>query len=153
MTWLKRLCFATLLACLLPAVHAAADKVIKVLPHYLDLQGRHTLSPSLFERDAYQALLRKDPSKCSGLRFDTQWKARKAAGRTLKLRLELVTTEHPKATPFVLEQTVTPKRWFSSWTGLKLDAAQLKAVGEIIAWRVSLRDGDQTLSEQHSFLW
>lgn len=153
MTWLKRLCFATLLASLLPAVHAAADKVIKVLPHYLDLQGRHTLSPSLFERDAYQALLRKDPSKCGGLRFDTQWKARKAAGRAFKLRLELVTTEHPKATPFVLEQPVTPKRWFSSWTGLKLDAAQLKAVGEIIAWRVSLRDGDRTLSEQHSFLW
>ena len=33
----------------------AASKISKVLPHLLDKQGRHTLSPSLLERDAYQA--------------------------------------------------------------------------------------------------
>ncbi len=153
MIWLKRLCFAALILSLLPALQAASDKVIKVLPLYLDLQGQHTLSPSLFERDAYQAMLRRDPAKCGGLRFDTQWKARKVAGRTLRLRLELVTTRHPKTTPFVLEQAVVPKRWCSSWSGLELDAAQMKAVGEVVAWRVSLLAGDQTLSEQHSFLW
>lgn len=37
------------LAFVLPA-SAATGKVIKVLPHFLDLKGRHTKSPSLSER-------------------------------------------------------------------------------------------------------
>ncbi len=37
---------------------AAPAKVIKVLPHFLDQKGRHALSPSLYDRDAYQAHLR-----------------------------------------------------------------------------------------------
>jgi hypothetical protein len=31
---------------------AAEGRVIKVLPHLFDSQGRHSLSPSLYERDA-----------------------------------------------------------------------------------------------------
>ena len=42
------------------AAHAEA-KISKVLPHWLDKKGRHTLSPSLFERDAYQAQLPRQP--------------------------------------------------------------------------------------------
>ena len=49
-----------------------------MLPHYLDKEGRHTLSPSLYERDAYQAILRQNPEKRGGMRFDVQWKARGA---------------------------------------------------------------------------
>ena len=57
-------------------VSAADGKVIKVLPHLLDQAGRHSLSPSLFERDAYQAELRKHPEKVSGLRYDVRWRIR-----------------------------------------------------------------------------
>ena len=32
--------------------HAGSGKLLKVLPHFLDREGRHALSPSLFERDA-----------------------------------------------------------------------------------------------------
>ncbi|PYI85852.1 MAG: hypothetical protein DME26_10040, partial [Verrucomicrobia bacterium] len=62
-------------------------KILKVLPRYLDHKGRHTVSPSLYERDAYQAWLRKNPDARSGLRFDVQWKARGL--KEVKLRVEL----------------------------------------------------------------
>ncbi|GIT05994.1 MAG: hypothetical protein CM1200mP29_14050 [Verrucomicrobiota bacterium] len=65
-------------------------KISKVLPHWLDQQGRHTLSPSLLERDAYQAKLRADRSLCSGIRFDVKWS--KNTSVNVKLQLELRVT-------------------------------------------------------------
>ena len=52
-----------LLGCLMMASQASAatGRVLKVLPHLLDTNGLHTLKPSLYERDAYQAYLRKHP--------------------------------------------------------------------------------------------
>ena len=70
----------------LPAV-AATGRVIKVLPHFLDLKGRHSLSPSLYDRDAYQAQLRQHPEQRSALRFDVHWKAKSVNGK-LKLPAE-----------------------------------------------------------------
>ena len=40
-----------LLAALSLANATQPGKISKVLPHWLDQQGRHTLSPSLLERD------------------------------------------------------------------------------------------------------
>ena len=71
---------------------ASSGKVLKVLPHYLDLQGRHAVSPSLYERDAYQADLRRHPERISGLRFDIHWQASHATSAPLRLRAELLTT-------------------------------------------------------------
>src|SRR5437899_2397501 len=57
--WLMRARFFLLVisAALLQSSHATAatGRIIKVLPHLLDLQGHHALSPSLYDRDAYQA--------------------------------------------------------------------------------------------------
>src|SRR5437879_2502906 len=82
---LSILCF---LACAL-SVHAGAGKGAKVLPHCLDLQGRHMLYPSLYERDANQAVLREHPEKRSGIRFDVEWRTRGAIWEPLTLRVEL----------------------------------------------------------------
>ena len=38
------------------AATAQTGRVVKVLPLYLDLKGRDAISPSLFDRDAYQAI-------------------------------------------------------------------------------------------------
>jgi hypothetical protein len=54
MLWLAGLCW---LGLALPAP-AATGRLMKVLPEYLDAKGLTSLSPSLFERDAYQAILR-----------------------------------------------------------------------------------------------
>ena len=130
----------------------ATGRVIKVLPHYLDLKGRHTLSPSLYDRDAYQAQLRQHPEQRSGMRFDIHWKAKGATQPKLRVELRGVPKEKSVGQR-VLEQTVKPKGWFGTWSALTLTGAEYKEVGEVTAWRVTLWDGEQMLGEQKSFLW
>ncbi len=139
------------LGCLALPAEAASAKVLKVLPHYLDLAGHHTLSPSLYDRDAYQAQLRKHPEQRSGLRLDVQWKA--SDKKPLTLRLELRGVKEGQPTKTVLEQTVTKHGWFSNWTSLPLTGEACKKFGELTAWRATLWDGDQLVAEQKSFLW
>ena len=135
------------------SVVGASARVLKVLPHYLDLEGRHSLSPSLYERDAYQAYLRKNPGQCSGLRFDVQWKASGLSTSNLTLRLELRTSQGSLGKPSVLEQQVKPNRWFSTWSSVKLDDAAYRILGNVIAWRATLWSGGNQVAEQKSFLW
>lgn len=131
-------------------VQAASGRIVKVLPHFLDLEGRRALSPSLYERDAYQAHLRQFPEKRSGMRFDVQWKA---DSRPLTLKLELRGSKTPVGETLTLERLVKRKGWFSTWSSLTLQGDAYQQAGEVLAWRVSLWDGDQMLAEQKSFLW
>lgn len=146
--------FWLLLVALAVPGSAASGRVIKVLPHLLDREGRHTLSPSLYERDAYQARLRQHPEERSGIRFDVQWKTRSPAFGALKLRVELRGTA-PGGVPrqLVLEQEVKPSHWFSHWANLTLTGEGYQQLGEVTAWRVSLWDEDELLGDQKSFLW
>ncbi len=148
----RLLAFALFWICGL-CLEAADAKIIKVLPHYLDLEGRHSLSPSLYERDAYQALLRKNPDRCSALRFDVQWKAKPIAGSNLKLRLEVRTSKNLLAKPTVLEQPVKKRRWLGNWSALLITGDEYHQLGNVLAWRVTLWDGERLLSEEKSFLW
>ena len=89
------------------AASAATGKVIKVLPQFLDLKGRHAISPSLYDRDAYQAYLREHTNDISGMRFAVQWKASGASADALKLRVEIRGISHGELPPtIVLEQPV-----------------------------------------------
>src|SRR5215510_14235676 len=109
-----------MIAAVLPAV-AESGQVMKVLPHFLDTNGLHTLSPSLYERDAYQAYLRQHPEKRTGIRFDVQWKAKGPAfdPRTLKLELRgIAKGSLPRA--LTLDQPVTSAGWFGRWTSFVL---------------------------------
>lgn len=127
----------------------ASARITKVLPHLLDQKGRHTLSPSLYERDAYQAHLRRNPGLRSALRFNVQWKARESAPIQLKVRVEIRGSKEAK--PFVLEQRV--RRATSRWTALTLGGEDYKKLGELVAWRATLWAGDALLAEEKSFLW
>ena len=80
MRWLKLLPLLIFFSGLTPESEAASAKIIKVLPHLLDRDGRHTLSPSLYERDAYQAILRAHPIQRSALRFAAYELARRFGG-------------------------------------------------------------------------
>ena len=130
---------------------AATARIIKVLPHLLDNEGRHTLSPSLYERDAYQAFLRKNPDKCSGLRFDVQWKVKAADWSQLRLRVEIRGSKESK--PLVLDQPARRNHWYSRWSSLTFDGESYQKVGDVISWRATLWEGDKLLAEQKSFLW
>src|ERR1039457_4935033 len=68
---------------------AKSGRVVKVLPLFLDLQGHDAKSPSLFDRDAYQAFLRQHTNEISAIRFDVLWKASNLKDAKLKLRAEL----------------------------------------------------------------
>jgi len=135
------------------AAGAASGRVVKVLPHYLDLAGRNSVSPSLYDRDAYQAELRAHPEKRSGMRFDILWRVRGPAKAKAKLRVELRGTARgnlPSEKTLETEVVITGT---SHWAALKLDGEEYKQFGEITAWRVTLWYDDQMLGEQKSFLW
>jgi hypothetical protein len=133
---------------------AATGRVIKMLPFFLDMQGRNELNPSLYERDAYQDFLRQNPEKCSALLFDIQWKVKGEAQAPLKLRLQLRGSARGSlARELVLEKVVERGGRYSRWTGLKLEGQQFKDFGAVTSWRATLWEGDQLLSEQKSFLW
>lgn len=140
-----------LLGCSGIAAQAASFKLIKVLPQYLDREGRHAISPSLFDRDAYQARLRRRPEERSGLRFAVQWNAPDAA--SLRLRVELLGARGAEPTKAVLEESVQHHGWFSNWSVLKMAGEEYKNFGELVAWRTSLWDGNHQIAERKSFLW
>jgi hypothetical protein len=127
--------------------------VSKVLTLLLDTNNLVAPSPSLFDRDAYQAYLLEHSNTVSGVRFDVCWSAHHAKGMNLKVRMELKgigTNGTP--TQMTLEKTVTP-RLFHHWTSLTLNGPGYKNFGVLAAWRASLWNGGQMLGEQESFLW
>ena len=135
------------------ASDAVTGSVVKVLPLFLDLKGHDAVSPSLFDRDAYQAYLRVHTNEVSAVRYDVLWKASNTGTAPLKLRVELRGIGAgglPKQA--TLEQEVVPKS-SRSWTSITFGRGDYKNFGEIISWRVTLWDGDQLLGEQKSFLW
>lgn len=132
---------------------AVTGRVIKVLPFFLDLKGQNALSPSLYDRDAYQAYLRRHADQRSAVRFDVLWKVSDASDAKLKLRIELRGIgQGGMPRQATLEQTVTP-HFFRHWNSLTLGGEDYKNFGELVAWRVTLWSGNQLLGEQKSFLW
>lgn len=129
--------------------------IIKVLPEFLDLKGRNSLSPSLYERDTYQLSLREHPERRSGIRYYIQWKTHKPAWEPLLVRVELrgiAEGRLPRQT--VLEQALTnPGGHSSHWAELTLNGPAYKTFGEVTAWRVTLWEGQTLIGQQQSFLW
>jgi len=148
MRWHKLavLVFVAFAAC----ARAESAKVIKVLPQFLDLKGRTTVNPSLFDRDAYQQDLRATPTNRSALRFNVQWKAR--GHDALLLRIDATGMKGKEPTNTILEQPVKPGT-FSKWTAVTLGGEEYKNFGELVSWRVTLLSGTNVVAEQKSFLW
>jgi len=153
---MRRLLISLLLLGSLSAAIAGdgvTGRVVKVLPFFLDLKGQNALSPSLYDRDAYQAYLLRRPGQRSAIRFDVLWKASSAGDAGLRLRVELRGIgEGGMPRQATLEQTVPP-HFFRHWNSLTLGGPDYKNFGELVAWRVTLWSGSQMLSEQKSFLW
>jgi len=132
-------------------VEAGKARISKVLPHLLDEKGRHTLSPSLYERDAYQAHLRANPDLCKALRFDIRWAGLNLKRDALKLKVELRVSGEPNS--IVMERQIKPLGLSGSWSQITLQGEEFKQAGKIIAWRTTLWEGDQEVAELKSFLW
>src|ERR1039458_8649705 len=148
--WLTILCLLTMPA--RPA-GAADGKVIKALPQFLDAQGQSALSPSLYDRDAYQAYLRKHPGLRQALRLTVQWKARSVDWSKMKLRAELRGVLGNALHTTTLEMPIRKNGIFGNWTDFKIEGQDFQDFGELAAWRVTLWEGDTPLASQQSFLW
>jgi hypothetical protein len=150
MRWLMLL----LLLSVVNAAEAAGAHVYKVLPQFLDEQGRDSLTPSLYDRDSYQSFLTHHPDKRSGMRFAVEWNAAVTQTNEWKLRVELRgVPEGKRAKATTLELPLAPHKGFRRWDYMLFKGDDYKAFGEVTAWRVTLWDGDQQLDEQKSFLW
>lgn len=146
---------ALLVAVVLPVGLSAAEaRILKVLPYFLDSKGRHALQPSLYERDAYQAKLRTHPELVHGQRYDVQWRSGGNRKEGLNLRLELRSgTGNSVGKSLILESPVKPGWRGRGWTQFTLTAEQFKELGQVTAWRTTLRRGDAEVAEEKSFLW
>jgi hypothetical protein len=134
------------------AVEAAKTaRIIKVLPHLLDAKGRHSLSPSLYERDAYQEHLRKNPDLCSAMRFDIHWAGLGLKRDSLKLRMELRVSGETKS--LVIDEAIKPGNLSGHWSQITLSGENFKKAGKLVAWRATLWEGDEQVAELKSFLW
>jgi hypothetical protein len=150
-----RTLFIVLLAALVSVAARAGEigRVHKVISLLADSQGRVATSPSLFDRDAYQAYLREHPAEVAAQRYEVLWHAENLSGNKYILRLELrgVTSDgRPKLK--TLETPVTPGL-LRKWKRFELGGDEFKQFGNVVAWRVSLLNGSSRLSEQKSFLW
>jgi len=135
------------------AADAVNGRILKVLPFLLDQQGRNAKSPSLYDRDAYQAWLIQHTNQVSAMRYDIWWKATPAPGEKIKISLELRgngTNSLPKLT--TLETNVVPGK-YRQWTSIPLAGEDYKNLGAVVAWRATLWNDGQLLGEQKSFLW
>ena len=135
------------------ASRADEGKICKVLPQFLDLKGRQSLSPSLYERDAYQFYLFKHPDERTGLRLQVQWKAKGVDWKKLKLRAELRGVVTNSIHAIVRDEPVSKTGWFTSWAEFNITGDEFRHFGTLTAWRVTLWEGDRQLSELQSFLW
>ncbi len=135
------------------AADAPTGYIVKMLPLLLDAKGHDAISPSLYDRDAYQFFLRQHTNDVSAIRFDILWRVVNAGDAKLKLRLELrgIGPDNlPRQT--TLEQSVGP-HFFRHWTSIPLAGDDYKKFGNVVAWRVTLWADDRMLGEQKSFLW
>lgn len=130
---------------------SSAPKVVKVLPHLRDREGRVALSPSLYDRDAYQARLRAQPAERSGLQFDVQWRAPATGG--LKLLVEMRGALSNELTTARLEVPLRSGGATVRWATAALTGDRYANFGELASWRVTLWNGTDLLAEQQSFLW
>lgn len=133
---------------------AATGKVIKMLPQYLDLKGRNSLTPSLYERDSYQVYLRDHTNACSGMQFHVQWKTKGELWAPVKLKIELRgVAQGDSPRQLVLEKAVVRRGRFSQWDDVRLVGQDYWNLGRVTSWRVTLWEGERQLGEQKSFLW
>jgi hypothetical protein len=138
---------------LAPVAQAGEGRVVKALPQLLDKQGRHALSPSLYERDAYQFHLRKNPKLRGGVRLAVQWKAKKVDWSKLRLRAEMRCLLEDSLHTSTMEEPAIKNGHFSSWSEFRIEGADYTTFGQLVAWRVTLWEGGHQLGQLESFLW
>jgi hypothetical protein len=87
------------------------------------------------------------------LRVEVLWKAKGVDWEKTRLRAELRGLRTNTLETITLEQPVKKSGFLGSWTEFTLGGDDFQKFGELVAWRVTLWEGDRQLSGQESFLW
>lgn len=165
MNWRLFLSLAVAVGCsAFPSAAIAKERIVKVLPFLLDRDGLHTRTPNLYDRDAYQLHLRRNPPLQSGMMFAMQIKARPTAERQIRVRLELRGVAKGNFPRQLIVDSYLPLRGGGSrWVYLTLKESEREFLGDVTAWRATLWEETDSreavpeqlllLAEQTSFLW
>ncbi len=143
--------FSALLTAGCAILSTGPGHIDKVLVHYLDGEGRHARGGTLLDRDIFQRELRDSPSRIAAVRFDIKWAGTALDANATRLRVEIRGTK--QIVPIVIEQPAGIPRQMARWTGVALSPAEYQKLGALESWRVSLIEGNRTISHQQSFLW
>ncbi|MSR66606.1 MAG: hypothetical protein EXS24_04450 [Pedosphaera sp.] len=149
---MKRGSIALIWLCSSLVVWAGDGSILKVLPHLVDKDGRHSTGPNLIDRDVYQKELRTHPEKVVSFRFDINWSGKGLKSEKARIRIEARSFK-PGVDPIIIELPATSKGILSQWSGIAIDAETYKKFGLPESWRATLWEEDRLLSEQKSFLW
>jgi hypothetical protein len=85
------------------------------------------------------------------MQFEVLWKVSGRFSGPLRLRMELRGTESGSLETVEMEV----KRGFLGrrWSRVVLDSKQLARLGTVTAWKATLLDSKDPVTETHSFLW
>jgi hypothetical protein len=87
------------------------------------------------------------------LRVEVEYKAKGFDWEKTKLRAELRGLVTNVIETVTLEAPVKKSGLFDNWAEFNINGDQYKKFGELVAWRVTLWEGDRQVSQQQSFLW
>jgi len=82
-----------------------------------------------------------------------QWKAKKVDWAKLRLRAEMRCLLGDDLHTVTMEEPAVKNGHFSSWSEFRIEGADYKTFGQIVAWRVTLFEGDHQINQLESFLW
>jgi len=82
-----------------------------------------------------------------------QWKAKNVDWSKLKLRAEMRCLLGDDLHTVTMEEPAVKTGHFGHWSEFRIEGADYKTFGQIVAWRVTLWEGDHQISELESFLW
>ncbi len=126
-------------------------RIVKILPHFLDKKGRLSLSPSLFERDAYQGYLRHNTNEVSTMRYDFHWKGGPPKSDPVTVRLEIRGSRSDLRHPEVFQTPLV--RSLGKWAFIAIPSEEYHKLGAIVAWRLSLwrQNGGEIAEQKNRF--
>jgi hypothetical protein len=87
------------------------------------------------------------------MRLAVQWKAKKVDWTKLNLRAEMRCLQEDNLHIVTIEEPAVKNGHYSSWSEFRIEGADYKAFGQLVAWRVTLWEGDHQLGQLESFLW
>ncbi|MBP5761162.1 MAG: hypothetical protein J6W90_07285, partial [Verrucomicrobia bacterium] len=91
--------------------------------------------------------------KCSTIRFDVHWRNTLKNFDDLSITVEMRGAKTNSPTISFSEKISPRKSIWSHWTKIRIPEESFQELKGLAAWRVLIKDGDEVLKEERSFMW